>query len=69
MAQYPENWTVDAQTGASNSSAEFIKLVTEVEQIIRNGAHALINGQVNAVAGVIVATLAHKYGMAPSRRR
>lgn len=59
------DWTVDPKTGRSNSSPLFVELTTKVADIIRNGAHSLLAGQVELVAGGIVAQLAHVYGLTP----
>ncbi len=59
------DWTCD-EKGRCNSSSEFNRLVARVEQIIRNSAHSLINGDVNGVACLIVAQLAHVEGFAPA---
>ena len=61
------DWTKDPETHRSNSSPEFRRLVLEVANLIRSEAHSLINGQVEQVAGVIVAHLAHKHGLAPTQ--
>jgi hypothetical protein len=58
------DWTADAE-GRSNSSEAFNALVGHVEQLIRNSATHLIAGRADMVAGLIVAQLAHKHGMAP----
>lgn len=56
------DWTRD-ETGHSNSSREYLRLVAEVERIIRDSAHALILGRADSVARTIVSNLAHKHGM------
>lgn len=60
-----DDWT-KAKNGRTNSSKQFLFLVSEVESIIRGGAHSLINGQVNQVARVIMAQLAHRHGLRPA---
>lgn len=58
------DWTQD-KAGRSNSSPEFLALVDEVESMIRGSAASLINGSVTQVARLIMAQLAHKYGLTP----
>lgn len=59
------DWTIDPKSHHTNSSPEFDQLCKEVERLIRDSAHSLINGQVGSVAGLIMAQLAHVHGMAP----
>jgi dihydroneopterin aldolase len=59
-------WTVDPDTGRSNSSAEYRRLCDEVERLIRSEAHSLISGRADVVAGLIMAQLAHRHGLAPA---
>ncbi|MDP3004166.1 MAG: hypothetical protein Q8N43_01520 [Candidatus Azambacteria bacterium] len=61
------DWTVDLETHRSNSSPEFRQLVSEVARLIKNEAHSLLNGQVESAAGLIMAQLAHKHGLAPRK--
>lgn len=61
------DWTVDQETGRSNSSAAFNAAVDAVARLIRNSAHDLIGGRVESVATLIVAQLAHIHGFAPGR--
>lgn len=68
MKQPKPDWTHDEQ-GRSNASKEFIRLCRVVECLIRNDAHALINGHADATARLIMAQLAHTQGMAPRRRK
>jgi len=58
------DWT--KQDGASNRSELYDGLSRAIENIIRESAHLLINGQVDDVARLIVAQLAHKYKFVPS---
>lgn len=60
------DWTVDPETGRSNSSAEYLRSVDEVARLIRGSGHSLINGHVRSVAALIVAQLAHVHGLAPA---
>lgn len=59
------DWTMDPVTKRSNSSAEYQRLVKEVEQLIRGSAHSLITGDVSCVASLIVSQLAHVHGLRP----
>ncbi len=59
------DWTVDPKTGRSNSSEPFNDICYAVDRLIRDSAHDLINGNVDCVARLIVAQLAHKHGMSP----
>jgi len=59
-----EDWT-RGESGASNSSEEFLKLCAAVEGIIRRSAHFLIAGRSDTVARTIVAQLAHVHGLVP----
>jgi hypothetical protein len=58
------DWTT--ADGITNSSAEFLKLKGEVHRLICNSAFDLINGRVEAVAGLILARLAHAHGLGPT---
>lgn len=58
------DWTQDDE-GRSNSSDLFLSLVGEVERLIRNDAHALLNGRVDQTARLVVAQLAHVHGLGP----
>lgn len=62
----PLDWTTDPVTKYSNSSAEYKRLVKEVERLIRDSAHSLINGDVSCVAALIVSQLAHVHGLRPN---
>ncbi len=57
------DWTVDVETGRSNSSTAFRDLVVDIERIIRDSAHSLINGRADNVAGSILAHLIHRHGL------
>lgn len=61
------NWTVNLRTGRSNSSDEFEFLCKVVERLIRDNAHMLISGHAENTAGLIMAQLAHKYGIVPTK--
>jgi len=58
------DWTRD-ETGRSNSSVHFKRIVAHVERLIREDAHKLIAGRADMTAGLIVAQLAHVYGFEP----
>jgi hypothetical protein len=60
------DWTVDPESGRCNSSPEYRRLVGEVERLIRDGAHTLICNGPRALAGLIVAQLAHKQKLRPA---
>jgi hypothetical protein len=63
------DWTIDPKTGASNSSLAFTALCAEVEQLIRGDAHMLIAGNAGMTARLIMAKLAHEYGLEPHGSR
>lgn len=58
-----DDWT--ALDGRSNSSPLFTQLVAEVRDNIVNGAFDIVQGHTETVARVIVARLAHRYGLRP----
>jgi hypothetical protein len=60
---FSADWTVDAETGRSNSSPEFNRLVAEIARLIRDDAHMLIRGQTESTARLILAHLTHEHGM------
>ena len=57
-------WHISAE-GRSNSSDEFKRVKSSIEESIRNGAHDLINNGPNFTAGMILAKLTHKEGFRP----
>ena len=59
------DWTIDPATNRSNSSSVFEALCQEVERLIRSAAHQLIAGRADVTAGLIMAQLAHKWGLVP----
>jgi hypothetical protein len=61
-----DDWTVDPETGRSNSSARYKELVAVIERLIRDDAHMLLSGHAECTAGLILAHLTHKYGFAPT---
>lgn len=61
------DWTRGAD-GRANTSELYLKLVGEVERLIRGQAHALIGGAADTVARLIVSQLAHEHGMVPAER-
>ncbi len=61
-------WT-DGEDGFSNSSDKFEELVRAVKQLNLDSAHALIQGNSDSVARLIVAQLAHVHGMEPTGQR
>ena len=64
-AEIRDDWTIDPETGRSNSAPEFVRLCAEVEGLIRQSAHSLIAGRADLVAGLIMAQLAHIHHLAP----
>lgn len=61
------DWTMDPETGRTNSSREFLSLCDTVERIIRSDAYMLINNGPAATARLIVAQLAHVHGLRPGK--
>lgn len=59
------DWT-EGRKGASNSSALFDILCSDVERLIRGDAHSLISGNAGSTARLIVARLAHQCKFVPS---
>lgn len=57
------DWT--ERDGRSNSSELFHHLTREVASLIRDSAHDLINGNVDSVARMIVAQMAHVHKLGP----
>lgn len=64
MKVIEQDWTTD-EDGRANSSDLFLKLCDEVEGLIRADAHSLLAGRADATARLIMAQLAHVYGLAP----
>lgn len=62
---YTTDWTVDPETGRSNSSPEFEELSEFVGEIIRDSAHSLILGGYAGVGRLIMAQLAHRKNVGP----
>lgn len=58
------DWTV-GDDGRANTSAAFMLLCDKVEAMLHNGAHTLINNGPAAMAGIIVAQLAHECHVGP----
>lgn len=56
------DWT-RGPSGATNTSPLFLAVTQKVADLIRSGAHSLLAGNAEGVAGTIVATLAHDHGM------
>jgi len=61
-----DDWTLDPETGRSNSSADYKRLVGVVQRIISGSAHDLLAGRHETVARVILSRLAHSEGLAPT---
>lgn len=64
MANSATDWTAD-ENGVTNSSEAFCQMVAEVERLIRDDAYMLIAGRADRTAVLIMAHLAHKYGLRP----
>lgn len=60
------DWT-RGPSGSTNSSAEFEHLADEVGRIIRGSAHSIVCGQTAVVGRLIMAQLAHKWGLVPTK--
>ncbi|HSX01557.1 MAG TPA: hypothetical protein VLF67_04930 [Candidatus Saccharimonas sp.] len=60
------DWTVDPESGRSNSSERFRDLEQAVTALIVGDAHKLIAGRARDTAGLILAQLAHKHGLVPA---
>jgi len=60
-----QNWTVDTETGCSNSSQRFNRVVARIDDIIVNSDHDLVTGRTKTVAQLIMAQLAHVEGLMP----
>lgn len=63
--QRAEDWTIDPQSGRTNSSERYIQLAGEVEQMIRNSAFSLLAGRADSVARLIISQLAHAHRLVP----
>lgn len=61
------DWTRDAG-GRQNSSPLFLRLCDAVELLIRNDANGLLNGRADVTAKLIMAQLAHRYGLGPEHQ-
>lgn len=61
------DWTTDPKTGISNSSPLFEQLCDEVARLIRSDAHCLLAGNTKSTGRLIMAQLAHVYGLGPAR--
>lgn len=60
------DWTVDPESGRSNSSPEFLAIVAEVERLMQSGAGACLSQRwIAMTAKLIVAQLAHVHRMSP----
>ena len=65
MLDAHQDWT-RGPDGRSNNSQLFLDLCDDIERVIRNEAHALINGRADQTARLIVARMAHKHALVPS---
>jgi phosphotransacetylase len=59
------DWTT-TEKGVVNASERYLEIVAAVESLIRGDAHALISGNVNKTARLIVSQLAHVHGLRPT---
>jgi hypothetical protein len=65
-ADPPEvDWTV--ANGMCNNSNNFLRLRDEIQELIVDSAYLLLTGRSADVAGSILAQLAHKHGLKPSK--
>lgn len=62
-----ENWTVDPETGRSNSSEAFVVIRERLEDLLRTELPVMEQGEFHLPAQHIVARLAHELGMAPQQ--
>ena len=62
------DWTIDPETGRSNSSPLYRSLCAEVERLIRDGAAGSILRPewVRGKAALVMAQLAHVHHLAPA---
>lgn len=64
-AEIERDWTCD-ESGRSNSSPDYLRVVNEVDALLRQGAGWVLRPAWTAsTARLIVSNLAHIYGMAP----
>jgi len=61
------DWTLNTETNRSNSSPKFVQLVSAVAELIKEDVRVLSNEQAKITAGLIMAQLAHKHGLVPSK--
>ena len=57
----PADWTMKGNS--SNSSDEYLRIVSKVRELIRHSA--LTDGDTDSTARLIVSQLAHEHGMSP----
>ena len=62
-----KDWT-RASDGRSNSSEAYSFICRHVERLIRSDAHRLLSGRADDTAGLIVAQMAHVFGMTPDEQ-
>lgn len=62
------DWTFDPETGRTNASPVFRRLVGEVDRLLRGGAGGVVLGEswTSGTAALIVAQLAHVHHLAPT---
>ena len=60
------DWTVDPQTGRSNSSEQFTRLVGEVERLVLASSGTCLSREwARGTAALVMAQLAHVHGLRP----
>lgn len=65
MTALGPDWTFDPETGRTNSSPEFVDCVAHVAYLIRTEFRGLDRDTVDVTAGLIMAQLAHRFGLRP----
>ena len=60
------DWTVNPNTGHSNSSTRFLELCYVVGRLIFNNSRIKTVGEAEILARLIMAQLAHEHSLAPS---
>ena len=69
MGKQKPDWTVDPETGRSNSSPAYLAAVDRVKTIILGSGYDIVRGQIEGVARLIVSNLAHGQGLQPKKAR
>lgn len=67
MTATQTDWTVDQETGRSNSSARFLEMESAINRIITSNTHGVLSHTtVIGLSRVIMSQLAHVYHLAPT---